>query len=193
MALHRTAGRLAASGGYPQSADRFRPVPDSAWPDPFHWAGPAGHSAPAITRMGALVTVTAVAEVRTPAYTARPGPATAPSVLPWPAELPDLEAWTRRLAQAIAEMLAGARSPSQLHGVATLEVVRLIERRYGRFSAAAGAVQVRPIVRSVHIARPQPLAAEACAIIATGHRVRAIALRIELVDRGWRCTAVQVG
>jgi hypothetical protein len=118
---------------------------------------------------------------------------TPPTVMPWLAELPDLEAWTRRLAQAIAEMLAGARSPGQLHGVATLDVVRLIERRYGRFSTAAGGGPVRPIVRSVHVSRPQPLVAEACAVIGTGRRVRAIALRIEIVNRGWRCTAVQVG
>ncbi len=47
--------------------------------------------------------------------------------------LPDPRPWTARLAQAIAEVLAGARPAGQLSRVATLDVLALLER--GRRSA----------------------------------------------------------
>jgi hypothetical protein len=105
----------------------------------------------------------------------------------------DPRPWTHRLAQVIAEVLAGARSPGQLSTVATLDVVRLLERRYGRFRATRDAPPVRPIVRSVHLSEPLDGVVEACAVVATGHRVRAFALRLEQIDERWRCTALQVG
>jgi hypothetical protein len=109
------------------------------------------------------------------------------------ASAPDPRPWTRRLTQAIAEVLAGARSPSQLSGLVSLDVLRLLERRYGRFNAAPGAAPTRPIVRSVHVSEPQHNRVEACAVIAVGHRVRAIALRLDAVNGRWRCTALRIG
>jgi Family of unknown function (DUF6459) len=109
------------------------------------------------------------------------------------AEASDPRPGTRRLAQAIAEVLAGARSPSQLSGLVSLDVLRLLERRYGRFNAAPGAAPTRPIVRSVHVSEPQRDVAEACAVITVGHRVRAIALRLDAVNGRWRCTALRIG
>jgi hypothetical protein len=110
-----------------------------------------------------------------------------------PSSPPDPRPWTRRLAQVIAEVLAGGRSPNQLCDVASLDVVRLLERRYGRFGVAPGTAPTRPIVRSVHVSEPQYGVAEACAVIATSSRVRAIALRLDAVNGQWRCTALQIG
>jgi hypothetical protein len=108
-------------------------------------------------------------------------------------ELPDPRPWTARLAQAIVEVLAGARPASQLSRVATLEVLQLLERGSGRLGARAGGPAQRPVVGSVHVSQPRAGVAEACAVVDTGRRKRAIALRLEGVNGHWRCTAVHVG
>jgi hypothetical protein len=106
---------------------------------------------------------------------------------------PELRPWTERLAQAVAEVLAGARHAGQLCDVATLDVLRLLQRGAGRLGARPGAPSQRPIVGSVHISEPCAGVVEACAVIDTGVRVRALALRLEAVDDRWRCTALHVG
>jgi hypothetical protein len=107
--------------------------------------------------------------------------------------LPDPRPWTARLAQAIAEVLAGARPASQLARVATLDVLQLLERGSGRLGARAGTAAQRPIVGSVHVSEPREGIAEACAVVDTGVRKRALALRLEGVNGQWRCTALHVG
>jgi hypothetical protein len=121
------------------------------------------------------------------------GVAVHPAATPWATTADELESWTCRLAQALAEMLAGARSPGQLHGVATLEVIRQVERSYGRFGVPPGELPVRPIVRSVHLREAGPHVTEASAVVAVGRRVRAVAFRVDLTHRGWCCTAVETG
>jgi hypothetical protein len=93
----------------------------------------------------------------------------------------------------MAEVLAGARPPGQLAGVATLEVLALLERNAGRLGARPGARAQRPVVGSVHVSEPRDGVAEACAVVDTGPRKRAIALRLEGIDGQWRCTALQIG
>ncbi|HEX3824990.1 MAG TPA: Rv3235 family protein [Mycobacteriales bacterium] len=107
--------------------------------------------------------------------------------------LPDPRPWTARLAQAIAEVLAGARPAGQLSRVATLDVLQLLERGAGRLGARPGAPPQRPIVGSVHLSEPRDGVAEACAVVDTGPRKRALALRLEGIDGQWRCTALQIG
>jgi Family of unknown function (DUF6459) len=108
--------------------------------------------------------------------------------------LPDPRPWTARLAQAIAEVLAGARPAGQLSRVATLDVLQLLERGAGRLgSRAVGQPPQRPVVGSVHVSEPRDGIAEACAVVDTGPRKRALALRLEGIDGQWRCTAVHVG
>jgi hypothetical protein len=107
--------------------------------------------------------------------------------------LPDPGPWTARLAQAIAEVLAGARAPAQLSRVATLEVLQLLERGAGRLGARPGAPAQRPVVGSVHVSEPRDGVAEACAVVDTGPRRRALALRLEGSNGQWRCTALHVG
>lgn len=52
----------------------------------------------------------------------------------------------------------------------------------------------RPVIRMCHGAQPVPGVVEACASIAAGERVRAIAFRLEQgKDLRWRCAAVEMG
>jgi hypothetical protein len=107
--------------------------------------------------------------------------------------LPDPRPWTIRLAQAISEVLAGARPAGQLSRVATLEVLQLLERGAGRLGGRGAGPAQRPVVGSVHLSEPCDGVAEACAVVDTGSRKRALALRLEGIDGQWRCTAVHIG
>jgi hypothetical protein len=98
-----------------------------------------------------------------------------------------------RIAQLIAEVLVRARPAVQLELLATPAVVRWLERRTDPpVLAVAGGVP-RPILTSLRISSPRVGAIEACAVIAVGNRRRALAFRLEHVDRGWCCVAAQVG
>ena len=114
-------------------------------------------------------------------------------------ELPDPRGWTGRLAQAIAETLAGARPAGQLARYTTLDVLEHLERSTGRLgtrpsgSRAGGAAPLRPVVASVHVSEPADGVAEVCAVVDTGPRRRALALRLEGLDGRWRCTQLQFG
>jgi Family of unknown function (DUF6459) len=90
-------------------------------------------------------------------------------------------------------VLAGARPAGQLSRVATLEVLQLLERGAGRLGGRPGLPPQRPVVGSVHVSEPRDGIAEACAVVDTGPRKRALALRLEGIDGHWRCTAVHVG
>ena len=108
------------------------------------------------------------------------------------AELPDPRPWTRRLAQAVVEVLAGARPASQLARHATLDVLDLLERSTGRLSRRPdGRAAQRPVVGSVHLSEPADGVAEVCAVVDTGLRRRALAFRLEGLDGRWQCTELQ--
>ncbi|MCX4731732.1 Rv3235 family protein [Streptomyces sp. NPDC051658] len=52
----------------------------------------------------------------------------------------------------------------------------------------------RPVIRMCHGAQPAPGVVEACASIAAGEQVRAMAFRLEQgTDLRWRCSAVELG
>jgi Family of unknown function (DUF6459) len=109
-------------------------------------------------------------------------------------ELPDPRGWTGRLAQAIAEILAGARPAGQLARYTTLDVLEHLERSTGRLGTRTkGAAPMRPIVASVHVTEPADGVAEGCVVVDTGPRRRALALRLEGLDGRWRCTDLQFG
>jgi hypothetical protein len=110
------------------------------------------------------------------------------------ADLPDPRPWTGRLAQAVVEILAGARPAAQLARHTTLDVLDQLERSTGRLARAAdGRVALRPVVASVHVSEPADGVAEACAVVDTGPRRRALALRLEGLDGRWQCTQLQLG
>ena len=117
------------------------------------------------------------------------------------ADLPDPRPWTRRLTQAVAEILAGARPAAQLAAYTTLDVLDQLERSTGRLgrnrpgttAPRTRAAAMRPLVSSVHVSEPADGVAEVCAVIDTGPRRRALALRLEGLDGRWRCTQLQFG
>ena len=104
-------------------------------------------------------------------------------------QLYDPRPTTARLAQAIAEILAGARPAAQLAAIATPDVLGLLLRNSGRLRARPGAPPQRPTVTAVHVSEPCAGVAEACAVVNLGTRCRAIAFRLELAGSRWRCTA----
>jgi hypothetical protein len=107
--------------------------------------------------------------------------------------VPDARRISLRLARALAEVLAGARPPQQLCDVASLEVMQQLERNAGRMHGPRSGPAVQPRVLSVHVGEPGPGIAEACAVVDTGPRRRALAFRVEMVRGHWRCTAVHIG
>lgn len=117
---------------------------------------------------------------------------------PAPGPLPPVGPLATRLAQAMAEVLAGGRSPAQLAAHTTLSVLsqlerwsgRLVPRRHGRGSDLPAA---RPRVTSVHLSQPTPRSAEVCVVVDTGQRRRALAFRLDARGGAWRCTALQLG
>lgn len=116
-----------------------------------------------------------------------------PAVAPGPEGTPpDPAAWARRLAQAIVEVLCGARPPAQLSAHATLRVVQQLERA----SAVALRQQARPrqspLVENVQVCRPCNQVAEIAAVVDTRPRRRALAIRLEARGARWECTALQL-
>jgi hypothetical protein len=116
----------------------------------------------------------------------------------------ELHAWTTRFAQAVVEVVAGHRPPSQLVRWTSRAVFRDLERRTRltqRAATATGGLPVqrstlRPQVRSVHVCRVGPDTAEASVHVRHGRRSRAVALRLETtLDRNgatrWTCTAIE--
>jgi hypothetical protein len=105
------------------------------------------------------------------------------------------------LAQAVAEVLMGARPPQQLSDVATLQVLGLLERNAGRLAPRTpgrlaprpSRVPPRPRVTSLRLCEPLPGIAEVAAVIDTGGRRRAMAMRLEAFQGRWRCTVLRVG
>jgi hypothetical protein len=93
----------------------------------------------------------------------------------------------------MAEVLAHARHAGQLDGWLTTESVQTLQRAAHRSLAVAVVPMPRPTVRSVRIATPKPGAIEACAVITTGERNRALAFRLDANAGRWECTALHVG
>jgi hypothetical protein len=98
------------------------------------------------------------------------------------------------IARAFAEVLAGLRPLHHVAGRATPEV-------YDRLAAALPATAVttapgRRAARTLRVTaprvqRPAPAVAEVCAVVFTGTRAQALALRLERFRGRWRCGAVE--
>ena len=105
---------------------------------------------------------------------------------------PDPRAWARRLAQAIVEVLCGARPPAQLSAHATLLVVQQLERASAVAMRQPTRPKQSPLVENVHVCLPNERVAEVAAVIDTRPRRRALALRLEARGSRWQCTALQL-
>ena len=107
-------------------------------------------------------------------------------------QLPEPEAWVTHMAQALVEVMSGARPAPQVIRWTTPEVYAVVARR----SAVSGrrmTVARRAIVRRVMICEPTDGVVEACAVVVDNGRVRAIAMRLTGVDHRWVVSELQVG
>jgi hypothetical protein len=96
------------------------------------------------------------------------------------------------MAQALIEVMSGARPAPQVIRWTTPEVYSAVARR----NAAAGRRNVaarRAIVRQVMVCEPAAGVIEACAVVVDNGRVRALALRLRDIDRRWVVSELQVG
>jgi Family of unknown function (DUF6459) len=107
-------------------------------------------------------------------------------------DLPEPKAWVRYMAQALIEVMSGARPAPQVIRWTTPEVYSAVARRNAA-SARRTVIARRAIVRRVRICEPVDGVVEACAVVVDNGRVRALALRLIGVDRRWVVSALQVG
>lgn len=109
----------------------------------------------------------------------------------------ELEAFAHRFARAVVEVIAGDRGPSQLLRWTSEPVYAELQQRAALLAAATPSDRrvrrLRSHVRSVHLFCPSPQAVEISVHVRTGARSRAVAARLELVDRRWCCTALDCG
>jgi hypothetical protein len=108
-------------------------------------------------------------------------------------DLPDPRSWAGHIAQALVEVMAGARPAPQVLRWTTPEVYAVVARR-AAVSARRGATPSRrTVVRGVRVCEPADGVAEASAVVVDGGRVRALAFRLVGLDGRWRVEALQVG
>jgi len=107
-------------------------------------------------------------------------------------DLPEPTAWVRLIAQALVEVMSGARPAPQVIRWTTPEVYSVIARR-NSVSCRRVVVARRALVRRVMICEPADGVVEACAVVVDNGRVRALALRLTGVDRRWVVSELQVG
>ena len=114
------------------------------------------------------------------------------------AEPPAPRRWPAQLAQAVAEALAGHRPVQQLLRWTNDEVYAALLGRAAGSPGRGGPVTrgrvsgPRPVVRALRLSRPRDGVVEASAVVQTGARCRALALRLEGLDGRWRATALDV-
>lgn len=108
-------------------------------------------------------------------------------------DLPDPRPWAGHIAQALVEVMAGARPAPQVLRWTTPEVYAAVARR-AAVSARRGAGSTRrTVVRGVRVCEPADGVAEASAVVVDGGRVRALAFRLVGIDGRWRVEALQIG
>lgn len=110
---------------------------------------------------------------------------------------PNLDGFATRFAQALVEVVGGDRGVYQLMRWTTDEVYEELYQRSSVLKQGPGRDprlrRLRAQVRSVHLSCPLPDVAEISIHVRHGHRSRAIAARIELIEGRWRCSAIQFG
>ncbi|MCR2801672.1 MULTISPECIES: Rv3235 family protein [unclassified Microbacterium] len=111
------------------------------------------------------------------------------------AELPDPEPLLRNLTRGVLEVLAGVREVDQLARWFAEEPYRALVTR-ANLAARARSARGVPAARPVHaigtIVQSSPLdgVIEAVVIVSGPARTRAVAIRLEGMDRRWRATSL---
>jgi hypothetical protein len=102
--------------------------------------------------------------------------------------LPDPREWLNRLLRVVLECLEGWRPAVQLGRYAVPEVVAVVAKR----RKPVGRPGTAPRVRSLHVTEPASGVVESCAVVQSGTRTHAIAIRMEGLDGRWLCVALDV-
>lgn len=113
------------------------------------------------------------------------------------AELPNPTPLLRRLTQGVLEVFAGVRELDQLARWFSEEAYRRLSARAGlstRARSARGTPPARPVfeILSIRETAPADGVIEAVVVVAGPGRTRAVAIRLEGMDRRWRATSFAV-
>lgn len=110
---------------------------------------------------------------------------------------PPLEVLVGTMVRGILEVVAGVRDPEQLARWMSEEVYRHLLTRTSLATRARSArrVQVYRVmhdIRSVRLSSPRDGVIEATVVVSGRMRTRAVALRLESLERRWRITALSL-
>lgn len=109
------------------------------------------------------------------------------------AELPDAEAWGRRVVQAVLETYEGSRDAKQLTRLVSPQIRERAQRR-GQLARRRGRRAFRPpVIRALLTCFPADGVCEISSVVRVDGRVRALALRMSGVDGRWLVTAWELG
>lgn len=109
-------------------------------------------------------------------------------------QLPDPAPLVGQLAQAIMEVVSGQRPAPQLIRHTAPTIYSVIARQAMVAGRRRAPGPRRPaIVRRVRVCEPADGIIEACAVVVSHGRVRALALRLEGLDGRWLVTALTIG
>ncbi|SDP25397.1 hypothetical protein SAMN04489867_1868 [Pedococcus dokdonensis] len=108
-------------------------------------------------------------------------------------DLPDPRPWAGHIAQALVEVMAGARPAPQVLRWTTPEVYAVVARRASVSARRGAGDSRRTVVRGLRVCEPADGVAEASAVVVDGGRVRALAFRLVGLDGRWRVEALQIG
>lgn len=113
------------------------------------------------------------------------------------AELPDPQPLLRSLTQGVLEVLAGVREVDQLARWFSEDAYRSLVTRANlsaRARSARGVSPARPTFRilSIRVTEPVDGKVEAVVVVAGPGRTRAVAIRLEGLDRRWRTTSLAI-
>ncbi len=111
--------------------------------------------------------------------------------------LPEPAPFLCNLTRGVLEVFAGVREVEQLARWLTEDAYRALMTRANlatRARSARGLTPSRPLHRilSVHTSSPGDGVVEAVVIVQSAARTRAVALRIEGMDRRWRATSLAI-
>ena len=111
--------------------------------------------------------------------------------------LPDPTPLLENLTRCVIEILAGARELEQIARWVTDDVYRHLLKRVvisARARQAKGQTPVRPSfsLGSTTVCEPRDGVVEAVVVVRGRARARAVAIRLEGLDRRWRATAIHV-
>ncbi len=113
------------------------------------------------------------------------------------ADLPDPTPLLQSLTRGVLEVLAGVREADQLARWLSQDAFLSLTARANlsaRARSARGVVPTRPVFRilSTHVCEPADGVVEATLIVQTPGRARAVAVRLEGLDRRWRATSLAI-